>query len=211
MEKMDKLSLLVGGLSAVVLLQTVFILNRIDSTNIRSAEQLPLEIESKVEKISLAEAKNYIGNQDGLDTNEVRIWMSEDENDVLELNRNVSIWLEARNPIASFDVLISFDPKILAVFDQNFELEGTQISYGEVDTYLDNWVDFEEGVIHLSGIFENGFSGRILLGKIMANKQISEENTNLKFLYSENSKQETYVLGGEEKLMKLEVGGGIEL
>lgn len=191
----DKLSILVGFLSLVVLLQSIYIMKGLDERKERLSEmavqQMDPELEAMIKSDSIQEAdefKNFQNKSDVASLRLEKVECSECENE------SVEIWLSADTFVNSADVKIFYFEDEANIVDQIDDVDGIQIGFGDADLYLNNNVEGE--VISLSASFEEGFVGDIKLGTIVFDR-VGENSADFVFDYTENLLDGSYVLDME--------------
>ena len=161
---LNMLSVFVGALSLVVLYQSVFILQSFLALEKKAeremAQPLPAEVEERLQHQALEEAAemDLLNQGDDIAILELRplsCW------DCLE--QVIEIVLRSSSPLGSVSVDLVI-PQSLTFIDQVEDIDGVQARFGEADRYLKN--EIVDGVLELDAVFENGFTGEMVLGSV---------------------------------------------
>ncbi|MGI5827898.1 MAG: hypothetical protein ACOX6V_02630 [Patescibacteria group bacterium] len=199
MEKIHKLQGINYFLSLFVILLSITILEYLYSTSPISTNKPSFYTET-IPELYVAEETSPSGR--------VVSWLETKRIKAEEYE--ISLWLEAQQPIKLVDLTVAFDPVNLLVVDAQPDLLGIQANFGEADIYLENEVDNEKGIVTLAGRFEKQQSGKLLLGKLHVRKLLSKK-TEVQIRFTPNSFQDSYAKGSENEENILVVKPGITL
>jgi hypothetical protein len=202
---LNKLSVVVGFLSIVVVYQSVFILTsflrRDRELAARLSQQMPQEVVDEIESEAYEQAEEF--GDEFLGEGKARLYL--ERIDCVECGGEAfDIWVEASELIRFVEVELAV-PDVVEVVDQVPEVDGEQVAFGEADVYVKNMV--VDGVIQLSVLFEEGFVGKMRLGRVVYEKSVGGE-VEFGFSYDENLLSGSYVSDFETgKNVLVEPGG----
>lgn len=175
---LNKLSLLVGVLSLIVVVQAVLISESLMKDRVRSnVVEEPKVFVEEAEDVAMDEFLEVNAKRDS--SKVARLELIESEVVDLNGNRVVDVILNSSTKVKSVDLSLNYSGVKAEVVDQDLESEGTQIGYGEAELYLKNNV--ADGMISISAFFEEGFEGQMVLGKIVLD---SDEMVNFSWNYN---------------------------
>ena len=189
----EKLSLVANVLSVIVMLQAAFILNyyldldlvaNLAGTELQSfPQELVEEVNSQAEKEELEFEENFNSDKKAI----LSLTPLKIVNDEFQ---DVEIRLSTTELIKSVDVVIKYDPKRIEVLDLVEDIGGIQVGFGDAEVYLENIV--KDGEVKLTALFEEGFSGELLVGKMSVKKMVAL-GAEFEFEYVGNTRQGSVV------------------
>ncbi|NMC36254.1 hypothetical protein GYA49_04380 [Candidatus Beckwithbacteria bacterium] len=188
----SKLQYILIVLSFIVIFQAIFITDYFigqSHQNQPVAEQLPQEVIAQAK----SEAQTFVVPSDTAPV--AKMWLEPIGSNQLAL------FLDSKKPAQLVQAKLQFDPQNTTILDLEPEIEGIQLRFGQLQTYLLNQVDQESGQITLLAEIPASVSGQLLLATI----QLASGSAQPTWVYLPSSQEGSYFLDWDNNIIDLTI------